>query len=154
MKILDAAIITFIKTDITPIRFMIGLSSLLWAAFSLLPGTLFKIKEVCANIFNNPDILNWFIFSEALWASLFFFHSIVIFTSLFTGKYDRFTLFADGVIGSFIWFFSVSLCILSHITIWAEFQPPAVLAAGITITLAQWWNLIMQWAKFPIAQKD
>jgi hypothetical protein len=147
MNVIDNSIRTLIKVDLRPVRFLIAMSSLMWAAFALFPGNLFKIQEFCSVYFNNPDILNWLIFSENLWAFLFLFHSIVIFYSLWAEKPNKlFTLIADGIVGSFIWSFSIGIYLLSLLVLCPS--SVTVLASGLVITLAQWWSLVIHAATF------
>lgn len=142
MNVIDNSLRVLIKADLRPVRFLIGMSSLMWVILTLFPGNFFNIKEFCSAYFKNPDILNWPIFSENLWVFLFLFHSIVIFYSLWAKKPNKlFTLIADGIFGSFIWSFSLGIYLLSLLVLCPS--SVTVLASGLVIILAQWWSLVI-----------
>jgi hypothetical protein len=114
------------------------------------PGDLFSInREALIVLFGAPadGLISSVLFSENIWAAMFFLHSLFLFVTLFEDQQDKLNLLlADSIFGSFLWTFTVLLCAFAHYHSWAEYQPPTVLSAGITIALAQWWVLIRVWA--------
>jgi len=123
----------FSNSDLIGTRFLIALSSLLWAILLLLPGDTFTRPMFTVATQVMP---------EEVWGSLFLIHATSALYSLFYGSRKKILVFVDSILGSFLWTGITIGMFLSTLIQSENSTPPAAIAPSIVIALATFWVLI------------
>jgi hypothetical protein len=128
-------------------RLLLALSSFTWAAFLLLPGTLFAPGR-------QTYVIMGAIANENVWGILFMLHGGIALYTLLTETRNSVTLALDGFLGCILWTSSTTACFAAHwpngatwLTSLYAYNPPAAMSGELWVAIASWWHLIRHWAE-------
>lgn len=125
----------FWTTDITPIRFFIACSSVLWGILLFWPG----------DTFSRPTYFIMAKFaSENMWAGLFSLSGFIGLMSIFYDVKHKISLIGEALLGVTLW---SSSCIAMLLSV---YPPPAAISAEVVAAISSWWILVRypsDWSK-------
>jgi hypothetical protein len=144
-------LIALLTLNMTPIRFIIMLNSLLMILVLIFGAPFFSIHH--AIIEGTVGSYFDFLLTKECWIILFAFHVLFIASSFFH-KWNPISLFIfDGALGIIIWGSMMTFRVIVSVGN-ATFPIPFLISAGITIFILQWWVLIRHLFNFEIQNED
>ena len=125
------------NSDLTAIRLLLSICSLLWAGMWL-------FHMVCPKSFLADSYTSYITMTHLLhpliWASLFLVHFVTsIFGTLLKRPEVLFLIF-DSILGTALWTAMTSMMLATFVM--ANQAPPAMIVAQITMTMFSWWTLV------------
>lgn len=129
----------FHESDLIATRFIVILAAFLWASALLYPSDTFD-----SSIFNIVK----YVMPKDFWGMLFLIQACAAFYSLFYGARKKVLIFADSMLGCFLWTSMSAAMIISSLTT-SKYNLPAAMSS-VTLTFASWWIL----ARYPGYKND
>ena len=130
-------------SELETLRWCLGWGSILWAVMLLWPGQLFPTPDqIIAGTGRQTYALMSEIAPEEVWGAGFLLQGVVMIWSLLLGYRTKITLWADAILGAFLWTASTFSCFASHYHGWSTYDPPAAMASEVVMTVASWWTLL------------
>jgi hypothetical protein len=119
---------TLIYADLSPIRVVLGISELLWAASLLWPGDTFD-----RGTYQN---LQAFIPIEEVWGVIWLITGLTQFYLIYSGKYHTVFSLIFAAFNSILWWFVV-------VSMYVVFWPPAAAISGeLAVAFAAAWVFV------------
>ena len=126
-------------------RFLLGMSSLAWAAMLMWPmaAPLFPTKaQIVVGQGRTAYAIMSVIMSEWQWAAVFGLQGAVALCAVLYNIRTRLVLWIEGILGCLLWTLVTIAGFVSHFQSWDTYNPPASMAAELMLTIGAWWVLV------------
>lgn len=123
------------QTDMSAVRLLLAVASIVWAILLLWPGDLFAPDRQAYALMSR-------IAPEETWGVLFGVQGTLALVVWWMDLRHRLLVFLDGFVGSLLWTVAIFSGMLSQYSATQPYSPPDAMSAGLTLMLASWWNLI------------